>query len=82
MFKDSHSRTLDITVRFLQGDLASVESHWEMSETKWPDGNPWPGRKGLGTAILEKHDGKWLIVVFHNMDLPEPHTPNKSTDKP
>ena len=82
MFKDSHNRTLDITVRFLRDDLASVDTHWEMSGAKWPDGTPWPDRKGLGTAIVEKHDGKWLIVVFHNMNLPEAHAPKKSADKP
>jgi len=82
MFKESHNRTLEIKVRFLRDDIASVDTHWEMTGAKWPDGTPWPDRKGLGSAIVEKHDGKWLIVVFHNMDLPDPHTPSKPPGKP
>ncbi len=27
-------------------------------------------RKGMMSLIMAKHGGRWLITVFHNMDLP------------
>ena len=77
-FKDSHIRTLDLQTRFLSDTIADLDIHWEMTNVNWPDGSPRPDRKGLANATLEKRDGKWLIVVSHNMDLPEPHSSSKS----
>ena len=81
-FKDSHIHTLEMQVRFLRDDLAAVDLHWEMTGANLPDGTPWPDRKGLANAIVEKRDGKWLILVSHNMDLPDPHSQKQPPSKP
>jgi uncharacterized protein (TIGR02246 family) len=81
-FKDSHIHTLDMQVRFLRDDLAAIDLHWEMTGANLPDGTPWPDRKGLANAIVEKQNGKWLIAVSHNMDLPDPQSRTQAAAKP
>ena len=43
-----------------------------MTGARDPHGNPWPERRGLMNWIATPHDGRWLVDVSHNMDLPAP----------
>ena len=82
MFKHTHTEMSDSKIRFLGNDIAAVDMRWIMSGAMLPDGTPWPDRKGIANAIVEKRNGKWLIVILHNMDLTETHAPKQSASKP
>jgi hypothetical protein len=34
-----------------------------------PQGNARPDRNGLLNFVMTKNDGRWQIVVMHNLDL-------------
>jgi hypothetical protein len=42
-----------------------------MMGAKGPDGQEIPLRKGLANLIMTRSSGRWLILIMHNMDLPE-----------
>jgi uncharacterized protein (TIGR02246 family) len=74
VFKNSHQTITATKIRFLRPDLAAVDAHWSLTGLGDPQGNPRPPRQGLLNFAMGKNDGKWQIVVMHNMDLP-PATP-------
>lgn len=82
MFKNAHTRTVSIQVRFLRPDIATVDFHWEMTGATFPDGTPFPNRKGLANATVEKRGGKWLVAVLHNTDLTESRAPARAKSNP
>ena len=61
-----------ISIKYLKPDVAVVDATWEMTGAKCLDGSDAGLRRGLTSLIMTKTDGKWLIAVFHNMDLPTP----------
>jgi uncharacterized protein (TIGR02246 family) len=72
IFKNSHQKYTDIKIRFIRPDLAAVDVHWEMTGAADQAGNPVPLRQGLLNFVMEKSQGKWQILVMHNMDLAGP----------
>jgi uncharacterized protein (TIGR02246 family) len=82
MFKNTHTEMSESKVRFLRDNLAAVDISWTMSGAILPDETPWPNRKGIANAIVEKRDGKWLILILHNLDLTETHSSKQSAGKP
>ena len=69
IFKNSHQKYTDIKTRFIRPDVAAVDVHWEMTGATDPAGNPRPLREGQLNFVMVKSEGKWQIVVMHNMDL-------------
>ena len=69
MFKNSNLKYTDIKTRFIRPDVAAVDVHWEMTGATDPAGNPVPFRRGLLNFVVVKSQGKWQIVVMHNLDL-------------
>ena len=69
LFKNSHQKYTDIKIRFIRPDLAAVDVHWEMTGAVDLAGNPVALRQGLLNFVMEKSQGKWQILVMHNMDL-------------
>jgi uncharacterized protein (TIGR02246 family) len=69
LFKNSHQKYTDIKIRFIRPDLAAVDVHWEMTGAVDQAGNPVALRQGLLNFVMEKSQGKWQILVMHNMDL-------------
>ncbi len=63
-----------IWIKFLTPDMAAVDVDWDMTGARCPDGSDKAKsqtyRKGLMSLIMMKQGGRWLIAVFHNMDLP------------
>ena len=70
VFKSSHQTAKNIQIRFLAPDLASVDVRWEMTGAVGPDGVPIPVRQGLLNWIVTRREGRWLILIMHNQDLP------------
>jgi uncharacterized protein (TIGR02246 family) len=71
-FKGSNQKMTEIKIRFITPDVAAVDARWEMTGAKGPDGQDIPLRKGLLNFIMTRStSGQWLIIVMHNMDLPQ-----------
>jgi uncharacterized protein (TIGR02246 family) len=69
IFKNSHQTMTDINIRFVRADVAAVEVHWDMTGQTDALGNARPPRQGILNFVMAKNDGKWQIVVMHNLDL-------------
>ncbi len=63
--KNAHRTDQVRSIRFLAPDIASVDIDWQMAGAKTRDGQDAPNRKGLLTWIVTKHDGKWMITIYH-----------------
>ncbi|HVA94864.1 MAG TPA: SgcJ/EcaC family oxidoreductase [Candidatus Dormibacteraeota bacterium] len=63
--KDAHRTDTVRSIRFLTPDIASVDIDWQMTGARTRAGAELPTRKGLLTWIVTKHDGKWLITIYH-----------------
>ncbi|MGD0630679.1 MAG: SgcJ/EcaC family oxidoreductase [Terracidiphilus sp.] len=72
IFKDTKQKHTYVTIRFIRPDVAAVDVRWEMTGVEDPAGNPLPVRHGLLNFTMAKDQGKWQIVVMHNMDLAAP----------
>jgi uncharacterized protein (TIGR02246 family) len=70
--KNAH-RTVSVrNIRFLTPEKALVDSDWEMTGSKAPDGSNLdiPIRKGLLDWVMAKENGRWLITIFHESEFP------------
>jgi uncharacterized protein (TIGR02246 family) len=63
--KDAQRKDTVRSIRFLTPEIASVDIDWQMTGAKTRDGQDLPVRKGLLTWIVTKHDGQWLITIYH-----------------
>lgn len=63
--KDAHRTDTVKSVRFLTPEIASVDIDWQMTGAKTRDGQDAPNRKGLLDWVVTKHNGKWLITIYH-----------------
>src|ERR1700694_11358 len=70
-FKDSNQKIPETKIRFITPDVAAVDARWEMPGAKGQDGQEIPLRKGLLNFIMTRSSGQWLIMIMHNMDLPQ-----------
>jgi uncharacterized protein (TIGR02246 family) len=69
IFKNSHQTMTDIKIRFVRADVAAVDVHWDLTGATDAQGNARPPRQGILNFVMAKKDGKWQIVVMHNLDL-------------
>jgi uncharacterized protein (TIGR02246 family) len=69
IFKNSHQTMTDIKIRFVRPDVAAVDVRWELTGQTDAQGNARPPRQGILNFVMAKKDGKWQIVVMHNLDL-------------
>ena len=63
--KDAHRTDAVKSIRFLTPEIASVDIDWQMTGAKTRDGQDVPIRKGLLTWIVSKHNGQWMITIYH-----------------
>jgi uncharacterized protein (TIGR02246 family) len=63
--KDAHRSDVVKSIRFLTPEIASVDIDWQMTGAKTRDGQDVPIRKGLLTWIVTKHNGPWMITIYH-----------------
>jgi uncharacterized protein (TIGR02246 family) len=62
-------------IRFLRPDTATVDSDFRMSGLMDPNGGPVLPANGLYDWIVMKQNGRWLIAVWHESNLPAPPPP-------
>ncbi len=63
--KDAHRTDTVKSIRFLTPEIASVDIDWQMTGAKTRDGKDVPIRKGLLTWVVTKHNGQWMITIYH-----------------
>jgi len=63
--KDAQRTDTVKSIRFLTPEIASVDIDWQMTGAKTRDGKDAPNRKGLLTWIVTKHNGQWMITIYH-----------------
>ncbi len=63
--KNAHRTDTVRSIRFLSPEIASVDIDWQMTGARTRDGQEIPNRKGLLTWIMTKHNGKWMITIYH-----------------
>ncbi len=70
--KNAHRTDSVRSVRFLTPMIASVDADWKLTGATSPNGiEAAPAlREGLLTWIVTKHDGRWYISIFHELDFP------------
>jgi uncharacterized protein (TIGR02246 family) len=80
-FKESVWTTTDTHIRFLKPDVAVVHVNWSLRGDRDPDGTPRQPRRGVFTWVVEKREGKWLIVAAQNTNVREtkPRTKTSAT---
>ncbi len=59
---------LQVAVRFLRPDIATVHWNWTGTGDKNPDGTARKRRYGMMTMVAEKRAGSWLLVASQNDD--------------
>lgn len=66
-------RTVSVRgIHFLSPVIASVTIDYELKGAKDTSGADQGLRKGIYDWVVVKQNGRWLIVVFHESDLPSP----------
>jgi uncharacterized protein (TIGR02246 family) len=65
-------------IHFLRPDIATIDCTYEASGMTTPSGAPVPVSKGFYDWIVMKQNGKWVIAVWHESNLPVPQAPPAS----
>ena len=76
IFRDSTLSIEQVDVRFLTTDIAIAHVLTALVGQKMTDGTVVSRRRALLTQVLQKQDGKWLIVASHNTDVRPPVAAN------
>nr|MEA2796886.1 hypothetical protein [Phenylobacterium sp.] len=63
---------IEVAVRFLRPDLATVRWSWKDQGDVDNAGAPMPPRYGLMTMVAEKRAGRWLVVAAQNTNAGPP----------
>jgi uncharacterized protein (TIGR02246 family) len=71
ILKNAHRTDTIKNVRFLTPGIAVVDDLWEISGSRAPDGSDNSDRKGLFDWVLTKVNGRWQIMVFHEVEFPK-----------
>ena len=69
-FAHANLTILGTSVRFVRSDVATVDVKWEQTGAISPEGKPWGTRRGILSCVVTQENGKSLIAVWHNLELP------------
>ena len=72
VFKNSHLKIGETSVRFLKPDVAVARSVWDLQGHANPAGETQAPRRGILTNVLVKKELGWQIVVAQNTDIVAP----------
>jgi uncharacterized protein (TIGR02246 family) len=67
-FKESVLTVKEIHIKFIRSDVAIAHVLWETKGDVIPDRKPGEQRGGIFTWVVEKRDGRWLIIASQNTD--------------
>jgi uncharacterized protein (TIGR02246 family) len=73
--KTSHRDVTMREIKFLKPDVATIDSDYVTTGVAGPNGAEGPAVKGLYDWIMMKQNGHWMIVVWHESNLPVAPTP-------
>jgi uncharacterized protein (TIGR02246 family) len=68
--KNSHRTYTLRSIRFVTPDVAVAATDYELSGTTNPKGDALPPRKGMLQWVVAKSNGKWMIDVLNESELP------------
>lgn len=68
MFKDSVLTVKETHIRFIRLDLVIAHVLWETRGDVIPNRKPGDARSGIFTWVVEKREGRWLIIASQNTD--------------
>jgi uncharacterized protein (TIGR02246 family) len=84
VFRESVLTIKDVDVKFPAPEMAIAHVRWTMVGARTPEDFPKP-QQGIQTQLLQKQNGKWLIVAFQNTnaipEMPLPQGPSASESK-
>jgi uncharacterized protein (TIGR02246 family) len=69
LYKNTHRTDTVKSIRYLTPELVSVENYWSMTGAKKRDGSDWPYREGYVNYLMEKRNGRWVIIISHTADF-------------
>jgi uncharacterized protein (TIGR02246 family) len=69
VFRESTLSIDELDIRFLTPEVAVAHVLTSLVGQKTPEGAPVPPRKALLTQVLQKRNGKWMIVASQNTDV-------------
>ena len=72
VFKESVWTTKNVHLKFIRSDVAVVHVEWSIRGDRNADGTPREPREGLFTWVVEKQNGRWLIVAAQNTNVAPP----------
>ena len=86
VFRESALTVGEVSLRWLNPELAVVHVRWTMTGARTPQGIPAP-QQGIQTQLVQKQaGGKWLIAAFQNTnsipDMPFPKGPPPTSGSP
>jgi hypothetical protein len=69
----TEAKPLNLTTTALTDSIALIAGTWKVDRTV--DGKTTIGDPLRITAVLQKRNGRWMVVQFHNSRLPAPPPP-------
>jgi len=69
IFRESTLSIEEVHVRYLTPEVAVAHVLTSLVGQKMPDGTPASTRRALLTQVLQKQNGKWMIVASQNTDI-------------
>jgi uncharacterized protein (TIGR02246 family) len=81
IFRDSTLSIEEVDVRFLTPKIAVTHVLTSLVGQRTPDDASAPPRRALLTQVLEKQNGKWMIVASQNTDIRSQAPPVSPTDR-
>jgi len=72
LFKESVLKVKEIHVKLIRHDVAIAHVLWETRGDRIPDRKPGELRDGIFTWVVEKRNGKWVIIASQNTESKPP----------
>jgi len=69
LYKNTHRTDTVKAIRYLTPEIASVEFEWNMTGAKRRDGSDWPYREGYVNYLMQKKNGRWVVIMSHTADF-------------
>jgi uncharacterized protein (TIGR02246 family) len=70
-FKNSFLNITGKKIRYVTNDILAVDVFWQMKGAQAADGKVIPTAKGLTNLLMTREGNLWLILIMHNMNLPD-----------